>query len=61
MYNLEGVEAVVAAAEEERSPAMLQVDPINFRSCLPEANVRYHVTYQLKSNLHCRKAQKFYW
>lgn len=25
MYNLEGVEAVVAAAEEEQSPAILQV------------------------------------
>lgn len=25
MYNLEGVEAVVAAAEEENSPAILQV------------------------------------
>lgn len=25
MYNLEGIEAVVAAAEEENSPAILQV------------------------------------
>lgn len=25
VYNLEGVKAVVAAAEEEQSPAMLQV------------------------------------
>lgn len=25
VYNLEGVEAVVAAAEEQRSPAILQV------------------------------------
>ncbi|XP_052181306.1 uncharacterized protein LOC127794335 [Diospyros lotus] len=27
VYNLEGVEAVVAAAEEERSPAILQIHP----------------------------------
>lgn len=25
VYNLEGVEAVIAAAEEQRSPAILQV------------------------------------
>lgn len=30
VYNLEGVEAVVAAAEEERSPAILQVRTSQF-------------------------------
>jgi fructose/tagatose bisphosphate aldolase len=31
VYNLEGVEAVVAAAEEEQSPAILQVRSSQFR------------------------------
>ncbi|GMQ11553.1 hypothetical protein CsSME_00054150 [Camellia sinensis var. sinensis] len=31
VYNLEGVEAVVAAAEEERSPAILQIHPSAFK------------------------------
>jgi fructose/tagatose bisphosphate aldolase len=31
VYNLEGVEAVVAAAEEEQSPAILQVRSNEFR------------------------------
>lgn len=31
VYNLEGVEAVVAAAEEERSPAILQIHPSAFQ------------------------------
>ncbi|KAK4752559.1 hypothetical protein SAY87_021357 [Trapa incisa] len=31
VYNLEGVEAVVSAAEEERSPAMLQIHPAAFK------------------------------
>lgn len=31
VYNLEGVEAVVAAAEEEQSPAILQVRISQFR------------------------------
>ncbi|KAK4778790.1 hypothetical protein SAY86_006318 [Trapa natans] len=31
VYNLEGVEAVVAAAEEEHSPAMLQIHPAAFK------------------------------
>ena len=30
VYNLEGVEAVVSAAEEEQSPAILQVRNIQF-------------------------------
>lgn len=33
VYNLEGIEAVVAAAEEERSPAILQVPTYFF--CFP--------------------------
>jgi len=31
VYNLEGVRAVVAAAQEERSPAILQIHPSAFR------------------------------
>lgn len=31
VYNMEGVEAVVAAAEEERSPAILQVRSTCFK------------------------------
>ncbi|XP_056175113.1 uncharacterized protein LOC115676724 [Syzygium oleosum] len=31
VYNLEGVEAVVAAAEEEQSPAILQIHPAAFK------------------------------
>ncbi|KAL8464350.1 hypothetical protein ACS0TY_034032 [Phlomoides rotata] len=31
VYNLEGVEAVVAAAEEQRSPAILQIHPSAFK------------------------------
>ncbi|KAK8525941.1 hypothetical protein V6N13_017024 [Hibiscus sabdariffa] len=31
VYNMEGVEAVVAAAEQERSPAILQVHPAAFK------------------------------
>lgn len=31
VYNLEGVEAVVAAAEEEQSPAILQIHPSAFK------------------------------
>lgn len=34
VYNLEGIEAVVAAAEEERSPAILQV-PTFLVFCFP--------------------------
>ena len=34
VYNMEGVEAVVAAAEQERSPAILQVRSWFFRNYL---------------------------
>jgi len=33
VYNMEGVEAVVAAAEEEQSPAILQVRSGNYGAC----------------------------
>ncbi|XP_044465929.1 uncharacterized protein LOC123196112 isoform X2 [Mangifera indica] len=35
VYNMEGVEAVVAAAEEERSPAILQIHPSALKGGIP--------------------------
>ena len=38
MYNLEGIEAVVAAAETEKSPAILQVRNFNMLIFLKSHN-----------------------
>lgn len=41
VYNLEGIEAVVAAAEEERSPAILQVSTFLFFFCSINLSIRF--------------------
>lgn len=41
MYNLEGIEAVVAAAEEENSPAILQVSVLTKSGFLIHQRLSY--------------------
>lgn len=44
VYNLEGVEAVVAAAEEKHSPAILQVSGSYYRHAFDSTKRKIFVT-----------------
>lgn len=53
MYNLEGVEAVIAAAEEENSPAILQVSVLTIK----EFHMR-NISYKRKRIIFCSEFLK---